>query len=234
MLVVNSDVVLSLDPAIHAYVVAMCGHLDRVVVGTPLTEPVVRDYDPVAYTVDRLIETLAGLALGSVVSGVVNGLRRGIDAAAFRRVERTMLRALADFRPRAVAPVYGLDHTPVRTLVFELQHRLRRRIALAHGDARALVASIAKVVTDAAPEQVPVVIHVLAQASADSIVAERYQARLEAGWRRASAIIEGKPDAIGDDGMWRLWAARVAGVHEVAETLSPVELAAEGYVMRIG
>jgi hypothetical protein len=233
-MLVSSEVVLSLDPAIHAYVAAACGHLDRVIAGTPLTEPVVRDYDPVAHTLDRLIETLAGLALGSVVGEVVSGLRRGIDVATFSRVERTMLRVLADVRPRAAAPVYGLDHTPVRTLVFELQHRLRRRLALASGDARALVALIASAVIDAAPEQASAVVQVLARASADSIIAERYRARLEAGWRCATAIIEGKPDAIGDDRMWRLWMARVGGVHELAAPLSPVDLAAEGYVMRIG
>src|SRR5688500_11472940 len=86
--------VTSPDRAIDVYLSAISERFDRAVADLDLAEPTARNLDLAGRTIDRLIETLAGLAIGSVVGAVIAGVRRSFGAEVRARVEGAAARAI--------------------------------------------------------------------------------------------------------------------------------------------
>lgn len=214
---------------IDHYLMATAGRLDRAVADLFLTEPVTCDVDLAARTIDRLIETLAGLAIGSVVGAVLAGVRRSFGAEVIARVERAAARAIGAIGSPEISPLHGLDAAPVRSLAIETQQRLRRRNALSARDTRAMVGAIAGAF-EASERRV--FDHMLGVIAGDSTVGDRYTELVASGWVAATAVIEGRV-VEASAAVWSQWAARIAGRRAAPEPTQQ-QLAAAGFVMRIG
>jgi len=91
---------LSIDHAIDRYLISTTGRLDRVVAELVLAEPTTCEIDLAGRTLDRLVETVAGLAIGSLVGAVLAGIRRGFGAEVRARVERAVARTIGRSRRR--------------------------------------------------------------------------------------------------------------------------------------
>ncbi len=212
---------------IDRYVVNTLDQLDRAIADLVLTAPITRDVDLAARTIDRLIETLAGLAIGSVVGAVLAGVRRTFDREVRARVERATAHSIRDLGSPAIAPLHGLDAALVRSLGFESRQRLRRRNALAGSDVRRVIGAIATVIDERHAFE-----RMLGVIAVDSTLAYRYTELAVEGWSAATAVIEGR---IGEASaaVWGQWAARMAG-RRTEELPTQQQLAAAGFVMRIG
>ena len=214
---------------IDRYLSATSSHLDRAVTDLVLIEPVTCDVDLAARTIDRLIETLAGLAIGSVVGAVLAGVRRSFGAAVIARVERAAARSIGAIGSPEVSPLHGLDAAPVRSLALETQQRLRRRNAFSARDVRVMIEAIACVLDDAERR---VLDHMLSVIADDPTLSERYTELVASGWVAATAVIEGRI-VEASAAVWSQWAARIAGRRPVPAPTQQ-QLAAAGFVMQIG
>ncbi len=214
---------------IEQYLMATSSHLDRAVADLVLTEPLTYDVDLAARTIDRLIETLAGLAIGSVVGAVLAGVRRSFGAAVIARVERAAARWIGAIGSPEVSPLHGLDAAPVRSLALETQQRLRRRNAFSARDVRVMIEAIASVF---APSELRVFHHMLGVIADDPTLGERYTELVASGWVAATAVIEDRTVEASAT-VWSQWAARIAG-RRAAPVPTPQQLAAAGFVMQIG
>ena len=177
--------------AIDHYVTSTLARLDRTIGDLELATPRVRDRDEALAVTDRLVETLVGLAIGSVVGAVIVGVRRtfGIEAVV-RRLPT----------PRRIDEDGG-----------GLQRRLRGRVAIAGRDVRAMLIAIEQQLAEADRGAFARMVRLLAE---DELVAERFAHQLRAGWRCASAAIEGRTiPAV--DRLWQRWAQRLAGERPV-------------------
>ena len=218
---------LAPDRSIDHYLSTTATRIDRAVGDLILAEPTARDLDLAGRTLDRLIETLAGLAIGSVVGAVLAGVRRSFGAEVRGRVERAAARAIGTIGSPAIAPLHGIDAAPVRSLAIEVQQRLRRRNSIAVRDARVLVDAVAGAVDERRAFD-----RMLGLIADDATIAERYAAQVAAGWECATGVIEGRV-VEASAAVWGQWAARLAG-RRAAHEPTHVQLAAEGFVMRIG
>ena len=213
--------------AIDHYLSATSARIDRAVAELVLAEPTARDLDLAARTIDRLIETLAGLAIGSVVGAVLAGVRRSFGAEVRAKVERAAARAINTIGSPEISPLHGIDAAPVRSLAIEVQQRLRRRNALTVHDTRVLLLAIG-----AAIDERHVFDRVLGVIADDPTIAEGYAAQVAAGWVAAGAVIESRV-VEASAAVWAQWAERLVGRRAAAEPTQN-ELAAAGFVMRIG
>lgn len=214
---------------IDHYLAATSSRLDGAVSSLVLIEPVTFDVDLAARTIDRLIETLAGLAIGSVVGAVLAGVRRSFGAEIIARVERAAARAIGAIRSPDVSPLHGIDAAPVRALAIETQQRLRRRNALSAHDARVMISAIADAL-DASERRV--FDHMLGVIADDPVLDDRYSELVASGWVAATAVIEGRVVEASAT-VWSQWAARISG-RRAAPVPTQQQLAAAGFVMRIG
>lgn len=221
--------VTSPDRAIDLYLAAIFERFDRAVANLYVAEPSARDLDLAGRTIDRLIETLAGLAIGSVVGAVIAGVRRSFGADVRARVERAAARTIGSIGSPAIPPLHGLDAAPVRSLAIEVVERLRRRNALVVRDARVLVVAIAGVIDADERRAFDRMLGVIAD---DATIAERYAARVTAGWEAATAIIEARV-VEASASLWGQWAARLAARKTVSAPTQE-QLVAAGFMMRIG
>lgn len=197
------------SPADH-YLSATTASLDRAVADLVLSEPTVRDPAHATRVIERLLETLAGLAIGSLVGAVIAGVARtlGVDVAP------AVDRALA---PTARAPAPRLDdEAPPRSLGGELKHQLRRRIAI---DARETGVVLGRIDRMIAPGDRATFGRMVGLLANDDLVAERFAHQLRAGWRCAVAVIEGRTVPAMTP-IWQQWAARLAGARPV---ITPVD-----------
>lgn len=213
--------------AIDHYLSATSARIDRAVADLVLAEPTAPDLDLAARTIDRLIETLAGLAIGSVVGAVLAGVRRSFGPDVRKQVERVAARAINSIGSPEISPLHGLDAAPVRSLAIEVQQRLRRRNALTVRDTRVLLVAIS-----AAIHEGHVFDRILGVIAEDATIAERYAALVAAGWECATAVIEARV-VEASAAVWGLWAARIGGRPPTQEPTQE-QLAAAGFVMRIG
>jgi hypothetical protein len=216
---------------IEHVVSATFARLDANLVALRLGEPRARDTDLAALTIDRLIETLTGLAIGNVIGAVRAGVRRGFGGALRATIEQVMRNATATLEPAAAAPLYAMDDAPVRSLGAELVERLRGRIALAQRDAGAVLEAITAAIESADPSELGPFGRILGLLAEDEVIAERYARQVIAGWACACAVIEQRP-AITTEPVWQQWARKISGVREIV-TPTRTQLAASGFVMRI-
>lgn len=221
--------VITPDRACDLYLSAISTRLDRAVADLVLAEPTARDLHLACRTIDRLIETLAGLAIGSVVGAVLFGVRRSFGAEVSGRAERAAAHAIGAIGSPAVSPLHGLDAAPVRSLAIETLQRLRRRNALAVRDARVLLIAITDAVDVTERGAFDRMLAVIAD---DATIPDRYTIQVTAGWQAATAIIESRV-VEASAAVWGQWAARLSG-RKAAPVPTPDELAAAGFVMRIG
>jgi len=217
---------LSIDHAIDRYLISTTGRFDRVVAELVLVEPTTCDIDLAGRTLDRMIETVAGLAIGSLVGAVIAGVRRGFDAEVRARVELAVARTIGKIAPPALQ-LHGLDVAPVRSLALEVQQRVRRRISVAARDARVLLTAIA-----AAVDEPRVFVRLVGLLADDVVISERYGELVAAGWQCAVAVIERRA-AEATATVWRQWAQRINGVRELVPPTRR-ELAAAGFILQIG
>jgi hypothetical protein len=213
--------------AIDLYLSATTSRIDRAVADLVLAEPTARDLDLAARTIDRLIETLAGLAIGSVVGAALAGVRRSFGAEVRGKVDRAAARAINSIGSPEISPLHGIDAAPVRSLAIEVQQRLRRRNAFTVRDTRVLLLAIG-----AAIDERPVFDRVLGVIADDPTIAERYAVLVAAGWQCATAVIEGRV-VEASAAVWGQWAARIGG-RAPAKEPTQEQLVAAGFVMRIG
>jgi hypothetical protein len=216
----------SIEVALDHYLVQTTGRFDRAAASLVLAEPVTRDVDLAGRTLDRLLETLAGLAIGSLAGAVIAGVRRGFGRDARARVDAAIARTIGGIAPPAVQ-LHALDDAPVRSLAAELQQRLRRRILFAARDARVMLVATAEAVGE--PHALRRVLALLAD---DVVIAERFGGLVTAGWQCATAVIEGRAQEA-TAAVWRQWAQRISNVREQVPP-TRMELAAAGFIAQIG
>lgn len=214
---------------IDDYIAATSSQLDRAVASLVLIEPTTYDLGLAGRTIDRLIETLAGLAIGSIIGAVLAGVRRSFGADVIARIERAAARSIGAIGSPDVSPLHGLDAAPVRSLALETQQRLRRRAAASARDVRVMLDAIASAF-DANERRV--FEHMLGVIGGDPTLGERYTALVASGWVAATAMIEGGV-VEASARVWSEWAARIAGRRAAPEPTQE-QVAAAGFVMRIG
>jgi hypothetical protein len=200
------------------YVIATLGGLDRAVAEAVLAEAKVRDEARAAHVIACALETLAGLAIGSVAGAVADAVRRTFGVTPV---------VTASSAPPQRAP-YWLEEERTTANVAGLKHGLRRRIALGHRDAIAMIAQIEEQVTTGERAAFARMLGLLARAE---LVAERFAPQVHAGWRCVVAAIDGRTiPAI--DPLWQRWAQRLRG-DRPAVTPTSADLAAAGVIMQI-
>lgn len=217
---------ISIEIDLDHYLVQTAGRFDHTAASLLLAEPVTRDVDLAGRTLDRLLETLAGLAIGSLLGAVIAGVRRGFGHEARSRVDVAVTRTIGRIAPPAVQ-LHALDDAPVRSLATELQQRLRRRILFAARDARVMLVAIAEAVGE--PHAMRRILAILAD---DVLIAERFGGLVTAGWQCATAVIEGRAQEA-TAAVWRQWAQRISNVRELVPP-TRMELAAAGFIAQIG
>lgn len=218
--------------AAHAYLASAHSRIDRVIGAASLAEPRFADLDRAARLVTPLVETLAALAMGTIVGGVARAVRRALGDEVTARVATMLARHVATYAPRPVSVLAILDESPARSFSGELARRLRQRIASIAPDTRALLLSIADIVAAGTPEDVHAFERVLAASATDSLLDDKYARDLARGWAAWIAVAGGPPVAEPTP-LWRLWMQRARGEREVL-TPSPVEIVAAGFIARIG
>jgi len=217
---------LSIDAALDHYLTQTTARFDRAVASLSLPEPTTRDLDLAGRTLDRLLETLAGLAIGSLAGAVIAGVRRGFGSDVRARVDLAVARTIGTITPPALQ-LHALDDAPVRSLAIELQQRVRRRILFAARDARVMVAA-----TCAAVDEPHAMRRLLVLLADDVVIAERFGRLVLAGWACATAVIEGRAQEA-TAAVWRQWAQRINNVRELVPP-TRTELAAAGFIVQIG
>lgn len=192
-----------LAPApIDLYVSSTLLRLDRAVADLTLSEPTIHEPASAARVLECLLETLAGLAIGSAVGAVIAGVRRTFGVEITTRT---------DLRPPARDVRYLDEPGPLRSVTGALKLRLRQRIALGARDVAVLTAGIEAQIAAADRRAFARMLSVLA---GDELVAERYAHQVRAGWRCAHAAIDGRTvPAV--TAMWQHWARRFAGERRV-------------------
>jgi len=184
---------------IDAYVVATLASLDRAIAELALPEARVEDRRCASQVIERLLETLVGLAIGSSVGAVITGARRTTGAQVGARIP------LVAPVPRASG--WFDDEGPARTPAAELKLRLRGRVARCGRDVHAMLAGIER---EIAPEDRAAFARMLGLLAGDELTAERFARQVRSGWRCAAAAIEQR-SVPAVEPLWQQWAVRISG-----------------------
>jgi hypothetical protein len=184
----------------------------------------------------RLVDALAGFALGAALAPVIGCVRRaaGVDQVALRRALATAT-ARYDVRAR---PSAALTPTGVviadaakRPLVDELGSQLHRRLLDGAADLRAVIAALLAPVPIAGLDAL---VADLGRAN-DDLAAQRFADQLAHGWATYTAELAGVAmPAIEQDrtrALWTLWRRRVRGERRVDPAASAPPLGE--YIMRV-
>jgi hypothetical protein len=184
---------------VDAYVAATLASLDRAIAELSLPEARVEDRHRASQVIERLLETLVGLAIGSTVGAVIAGVRRTTGALVGARVP------LIATVPRASG--WFDDDGPARTPAAELKLRLRGRVARSGRDVHALLARIER---EIAHEDRAAFVRLLGLLAGDQLTAERFARQVRSGWRCAAAAIEAR-SVPAVEPLWQQWAVRISG-----------------------
>jgi hypothetical protein len=217
--------------AISAYLASAISRIDRVIGSAPLVEPK-GDLDRAARSMSPLVETLAGLAIGTIVGGVAQAVRRSHGPQVTAKIAAMLATQVASYEPRPIPALAILDESPSRSFREELAKRLRARIAMLAGDTRAMLMSIAQIVVTSGPDEAIDFERVLARCAADSMIDDKYARDLQRGWDAWTTVV-GSTTAREQTPLWRLWSQRVRGERHVL-TPSAAEVVAAGFIARIG
>ncbi|HEU0031379.1 MAG TPA: hypothetical protein VFQ53_12150 [Kofleriaceae bacterium] len=228
----SSEPTVRIDGALERFVATSFRQLDRRVRVTlaTLVEPRVSDPARALQRLQRLVETLTGLAIGGTLGALATAIRRGFDATTTAAVDRE-LAAIAHHLAPACLPLAGstmpfLADADRRPLVDELGQRLHRRLGHASRETTELATRLV-----AAIDTVPLV-RCLDRLADDPLPADRFADHLTRGWAALSALVAGTPWH--DDGRpWQAWMRRARGERE-AQTTTQAALVAAGYINRIG
>jgi hypothetical protein len=223
----------SLQPsdAIATYLAAALRRLDQTIASTSFPEPkgqLARG----ARLLGPLTETLAGLAMGTVVSAVSAIVRQSFGAEMTARVATALAKQVALYEPRKPSPLAILEDEPAHTFGAELARRLRMRIASDAGDTRRLLLIVADILASGESFEAHAFERMLAKANADSLGNEKFSRDLARGWAAWCAAVT-NTQAVGQTALWTLWTKRVNNEQEVL-TPSTAEVAAAGFIARIG
>lgn len=218
--------------AISAYLATAIARLDKTIASTSLPEPQVADPDRAARLLGPLTETLAGLAMGTVVSAVSAMVRQTFGAEMTARVVSALAKQVASYEPRKLPPIAVLEDEPAHTLGAELARRLRTRIAMDVADTRRMVAVVADVLASGDSIEARAFERLLEKAAGDTMGSEKFSRDLARGWDAWCAIVTGALLA-GQTALWTLWTKRVTNEQEVL-TPSTAEVVSAGFIARIG
>jgi hypothetical protein len=197
-------------------------------------------------TLARLVEALAGFAVGAAIAPILQRLRRTAGADARREIHRALQPMLAPTGPDGSAPSEAsagasltaprppfLADAEQRPLVDQLGRALCARLAFAERDAchllRPLLASAAGARADATGHAIALAA-VRAALSEAPWLAERFAAAISAAWRDTAALLHRTPPT---DGPWAAFCRRAANLPEPALALTQADLVAAGFVLRI-
>ncbi|MBA3462921.1 MAG: hypothetical protein H0T46_23395 [Deltaproteobacteria bacterium] len=184
---------------VDAYVVATLASLDHSIAELALPEARVKDRHRASQVIERLLETLVGLAIGSSVGAVIAGVRRTMGEEVGARIP------LVAQIPRANR--WFDDEGPARTPAAELKLRLRGRVARCGRDVHAMIAAVEREVR---ADDRAAFARILGLLAGDQLTAERYARQVRAGWRCAAATIEERPVPAVEP-LWQHWAVRISG-----------------------
>jgi hypothetical protein len=215
--------------SISAYLASAISRIDRVIGSAPLVEPK-GDPDRAARSMSPLVETLAGIAIGTIVGGVAQAVRRSHGPHVTAKIAAMLATQVATYEPRPIPALAILDESPSRWFREELAKRLRARISMLAGDVRAMLMSIAQIVVTSGPDEAIDFERVLA--NADSLIDEKYARDLQRGWDAWTAVVA-STTVREQTPLWRLWSQRVRGERHVL-TPSAAEVVAAGFIARIG
>ncbi|MFN0247253.1 MAG: hypothetical protein ACKV2T_10230 [Kofleriaceae bacterium] len=217
--------------AIRRYLASAISRIDRVIGAAALVHPK-GDFDRAARAMSPLVETLAGLAIGTIVGGVAQAVRRSHGPQVTAKIAAMLAAQVASYEPHPIPAIAILDESPARSFRDELAKRLRARIAMLAGDARGMLVSIAQIVVASGPDRALDFERVLGTCAVDSILDEKYARDLQRGWDAWDAVV-GNTTAREQTPLWRLWSQRVRGERHVL-TPSAAEVVVAGFIARIG
>lgn len=218
--------------ALRAYLASALSRIDRAIGIADLAEPKRPDMDRAARLLVPLAETLAGLAIGTIVGGVAHASRRALGGEVTAAISALLARHAATYEPRPIPAMSVFDDTPSRSFREELAKRLRMRIAMLSGDARSMLMSIGDIVAESGSIETHAFERVLATCATESMLDDKFVRDLQRGWTAWTAVIA-NADLEGPTALWRLWTQRVRGEREVL-TPSTAEVVAAGFIARIG
>jgi len=173
-----------------------------------LSEPRAFDSDRIDKLITRVVETAVGFAVGLAAGDLVRAIDRTLGSEVAARVHARIHHAPA--RASHAAPAFT-----AKTVVADLEVRLRYRLRIATGELRSLFEyALAEVPADRA--RTLAVALVLAHQG--SLLGERLGTAIVQGWRFACAAIDGtEPPALErgspSQALWQRW-SRLAGVTE--------------------
>jgi hypothetical protein len=221
----------ALDASIDRYLASASAGLDRVVARAAQVEPRVKDIDKAAKLIDRLIETIVGLALGRIVGAVATDVAASFDRRVVVAVERALAEAARTLVPPPPPPMISLDGV-ARDFGGELRATVRRRLSLAPNELRAVMDAIVAAVRAHAPDELHVLVRMLELLVDDPLPADRFAKAVAEGWRCFCLLVANKPVET-TMAPWDRWVARIQGVQPVV-TPAQAELVAAGFINRIG
>lgn len=231
--------------AIDAYLAAALGQLDRVVATAALIEPRTTEPEAAARTLDTVVETMAGLALGHVIGAVAAQLRSTLPALT-PTIERAIHQATRALGPGSAPALMTVDDDgPAHGFAAVLRQRVRRRLLLAPRALRPVLAAIAAAIETHAAGEERALVRVLALLADDPLITERFTAAVRTGWGCFLAHVEGAPPPTGAP-VWEAWARRAGaargprraptgstGSTAPAERPGAAALAARGVIVQI-
>jgi hypothetical protein len=218
--------------AIRAYLASAISRIDKAIGSAAFVEPRSGDVDRAARIISPLVETLAALAMGTIVGGVAHAVRRALGGEVTAKVAAMLAAQVGRYEPRPIPALAVLDESPSRSFGEELAKRLRMRVAMIAGDTRVMLISIAELVAQSGDVEAHAFERVIATCAADSMIDDKFARDLQRGWAAWTAVVTSgaveEPSAL-----WKLWAQRVRGERE-AVTPSTAEVVAAGFIARIG
>jgi hypothetical protein len=182
----------------------------------PLAEPIGVDPGRALVTVDRMVATLVGYAIGHALAPVIAAARRSARLGG-RTLDsmKVVSRAIASAGTDVESPI--ATHDPVigdaqrRPLVDELGARLHARMLATAGGLASAAHALVMAVRESERASV---IAALQRTTGDDLCALRFADQIVTGWATLVAVLDGGNAPA--DRLWQPWARRVRGERIVA------------------
>lgn len=231
VLVVPEPSAEALAASIDRYLTSASASLDRVVARAAQSERRVKDVDKAAKLIDRLVETIVGLALGRMIAAVTTGVAASFDRRVVTAVERVLAETARTLGPPPPPAMISLEGV-ARDFGSELRDEVRRRLALAPRELRPVMGAIVAAVRAHAPDELFALQRLIDLLVDDPLPADRFAKAVAEGWRCFSLLVANKPVET-TMAPWDRWVARIQGAQPVV-TPAQAELVAAGFINRIG
>ncbi|MDB4958993.1 MAG: hypothetical protein JWO36_6562 [Myxococcales bacterium] len=226
-------------PLSSAYVDAVSTTFERALADAirSLREPRVADVSRALKLLDGLVETLTGLAVGSVAGKLLDGARAWFGAEISRRIAIDLARTSFNARPTPsviAVPVRYLPAGDDRVLVDELGTRLHLRLSRARAELHQIIALATAKIEALAPDRTHAIDVMIDLPRREAGLGERLADEIRAGWARYIAMLTGMSQPAAETArsaeLWRQWVERASGKRP-ALTRSVPESA--GYIMLV-